>query len=174
MTEQHAFVTYLIQRLAGDRAALAALRRGLGQPPGSISEILPYVVPFVGDDPSWWYEKTIYTVASLFGLHPMHTGEGNMGDHLARLKSDKKPSLERRFTSLLAAHPEELDVHLRRTISILKADDVAINWYQLFQDILWWGSETRRDRVRRNWARSFWREPISGFASDKQEEGESE
>ena len=45
MNYEHGFVTYL-QSLAekDDRGALAALRRGLGQSPGSVPDTFRYVV----------------------------------------------------------------------------------------------------------------------------------
>ena len=50
-----------------DRAALAALRRGLGKPPGTVAEMAPYVEPAFDGAPD-----EAYIVASLFGLHPHH------------------------------------------------------------------------------------------------------
>ena len=42
------FITYLEElRDREDRGALAALRRGLGQPPGSAVEMYRYVVPWL-------------------------------------------------------------------------------------------------------------------------------
>lgn len=159
MTDDYRFINYLTTELAKDRPALAALRRGLGQAPGSVPELLRYVVPFVGVDSTWWYERCVYMIGPLFALHPLNTDVGNMGGHLARLKSSDESAnsaLERRFTSLLAAHPEELDAHLRRTIAILKSKEVPVNWQQLFGDVLYWNWESGRDRVRRTWAGRFW------------------
>jgi hypothetical protein len=56
------FVAHL-QRLGEDRAALAVLRQGLGQPPGTTPQMYPYVEPwFTVCSPSSargeWYHGT--------------------------------------------------------------------------------------------------------------------
>src|ERR687886_2267464 len=53
----------------GDRAALAALRRGLGKAVGDAPEMYPYVVPALGDVDER-QERPFYLIASLFALHP--------------------------------------------------------------------------------------------------------
>jgi CRISPR system Cascade subunit CasB len=50
-----------------DRAALAALRRGLGKPPGETMEMHPYVVPFT-QGLKRKQEDAYYLIAALFGL----------------------------------------------------------------------------------------------------------
>lgn len=154
----HPFIEHLCE-LADNRAALAVLRRGLGQPPGYVPEMLRYISPFVTDRTSRWEERALYLIASLFALHPTNTDEGNMGDHLARLKSkddENDTALERRFTHLLSAHPDDLDVYLRQAVSILRAKEIPINWNQLLQDVRSWSHPDGRAQVRRRWARSFW------------------
>ncbi len=151
----HSFVEYLC-KLTDDRAALAALRRGLGQPPGYVPEMLRYISPFVTNQTSRWEERTLYMIASLFALHPAHTNEGNMGDHLARLKSKDDTALERRFAHLLSAHPDDLDVYLRQAVSILRSKEIPINWDQLLRDVRSWSHPDGQAQVRRRWARSFW------------------
>ncbi len=61
-----------LQALAArdDRGALAALRRGLGKPPGAAAEMHPYVAPFLPDEAWTWRNQSLYVVAALFGLHP--------------------------------------------------------------------------------------------------------
>ncbi|HOA25394.1 MAG TPA: type I-E CRISPR-associated protein Cse2/CasB [Aggregatilineales bacterium] len=160
MTEIHPFISYLTGTLAKDRGALAALRRGLGQPPGHAPEMLRFVVPFLSERPSRWEESTLYLIASLFGLHPANTTSGNMGDHYAALRTpENKAGLERRFTALLAAHPDDLHVHLRQAVARLKSEEIPVNWNQLFWDCRAWNHPEWRADVRRRWAKSFWREP---------------
>lgn len=164
MSYEHTFVTYL-ESLGKreDRAALAALRRGLGQPPGTVPDMHPYVVRRLPQDayPNSWTEQTYYLVASLYGLHPKSAAEGNIGRHFARTldpKSDHNQAIERRFTALLTAHPDDLHFHLRQAISFLKSykDGVPINWHQLMWDILAWGYPDNRARVQKRWATGFW------------------
>ncbi len=157
-TKEHYFINYL-ESLAEDRAALAALRRGLGQPPGHAPEMHPYVVRFLPNNANNWVEQSYYLVASLYGLHPEKgTGE-NLGHHFARTLDpdpEKNKAIERRFTALLTAHPDDLHFYLRQAISFLKAKEVNVNWHQLMHDVLNWGNPYRQPDVQKRWARAFW------------------
>jgi CRISPR system Cascade subunit CasB len=157
-SEPHPFIRYL-QKLADgqDRGALASLRRGLGQPPGTVADMYRYVEPYLGAD-ARYKESSFYLVAALFALHPKSTDKGNMGDHMAATRTDSgADALERRFTALLAAHPDDLPEYLRQAVSFLKSKEVPVNWNQLLWDLQSWD---RRDdpkySVQKKWARSFW------------------
>ena len=148
-----------------DRAALAALRRGLGQRPGETMELYPYVVPYTQGLQYTSDENAYYIIASLVGLHPTpgwQRGDGkqltNLGASLALLKDDSGDSLERRFVALLNAHADDLPEHLRQAISLLKSKDKPVNWLRLLRDLKQWDREDRR--VQRLWAKGFWREAI--------------
>jgi len=154
--EPHPFVQYLLT-LAEDRAALAALRRGLGRPPGTVPEMFPYVVPHLPAQIHPNEEAAHYTLAALFALHPSHTPRGNMGDHLAQAATGAtREAVERRFVALLAAHPDDLPEYLRQTISFLKAQEVPVNWDALFYALRYWDHPDYGERIRRQWARAFW------------------
>lgn len=155
--EDHYFISYLESlRDREDRGALAALRRGLGEKPGSMPAMYPYVVPKLPQQVKPWQEKAYYLVASLFAYHPKAGGKGNMGTHFAATTTpqNENTAVERRFTSLLAAHPEDLPFYLRQAVSYLSSKDVPINWNQLFVDIQAWGHLDRY--VQKRWARAFW------------------
>jgi len=148
-----------------DRAALAALRRGLGQRPGETMELYPYVVPYTQGLQYTSDENAYYIIASLVGLHPTpgwQRGDGkqltNLGASLALLKDDSGDSLERRFVALLNAHADDLPEHLRQAISLLKSKDKPVNWLRLLRDLKQWDREDRR--VQRLWAKGFWREAV--------------
>jgi CRISPR system Cascade subunit CasB len=154
--ETHPFIHYL-QSLAerGDRGALASLRRGLGQPPGTVADMYRYVEPFLSQERSGLRESSFYLVAALFAFHPRSTNEGNMGTHMAKTRSESgEDALERRFTALLAAHPDDLPEYMRQAISFLKSKDEPINWGELLWDLRNWNREDRY--VQRKWARAFW------------------
>ncbi len=154
--ELHPFVQYLLT-LSEERAALAALRRGLGRPPGTVPEMFPYVVPWLPAQVHPNEETAYYTLAALFALHPNHTGQGNLGDHLARAATQgNREAVERRFVALLSAHPDDLPEYLRQTVSFLKAQEVPINWDALFYALRYWEHPEYGDRIRREWARAFW------------------
>lgn len=154
----HPFVQYL-ESLREDRGALAALRRGLGQPPGTVADMYRYVVPWLPEEPSHRQEAAYYLLAALFGAHPSGIDKGNMGDHFARTLDPQGDNIaiERRFTALLAAHPDDLDTYLRQAVSFLRSKEVPVNWYQLFYDLQRWHYENRS--VQRDWARAFWGRP---------------
>jgi len=155
MENEQPFVTYL-QSLGEDRGALAALRRGLGQPPGTVASMYRYVVPWVSDDAPPWREAAYYTIAALFASHPAPGGKGNMGAHFAdtRRPGGDDTAIERRFTALLAAHPDDLDTYLRQAVSYLRSKPVPVNWHQLLSDVMAWGRPQRY--VQKRWARAFW------------------
>jgi CRISPR system Cascade subunit CasB len=148
-----------------DRAALAALRRGLGQRPGETMELYPYVAPYVQTLQYTSDENPYYIIASLVGLYPTPSwqrGEGkqltNLGVSLSLLKDDSSDNLEKRFVALLNAHADDLPEHLRHVISLLKSKDKPVNWLRLLRDLKQWDREDRR--VQRLWAKGFWGEAV--------------
>ena len=153
----HPFIAYL-QSLAQkqERGALAALRRGLGQPPGSAAEMFRYVEPFLPQKRSHDLEAAYYLTATLFAMHPGSVKTGNMGAHMHACNpgGENNDALERRFTALLAAHPDDLPDTLRQAVSYLRSKDVPVNWNQLFHDLKYWDDEDRR--IQKQWARAFW------------------
>jgi CRISPR system Cascade subunit CasB len=154
--EGHPFIRYLQKMADGqERGALASLRRGLGQPPGTVADMYRYVEPFLGQERSGLRESAFYLVAALFALHPKSIEFGNMGAHMAKARSEGgEDALERRFTALLATHPDDLPDYLRQAVSFLKSKDVPINWNQLIWDLQKWNDDDRR--IQKEWARSFW------------------
>jgi CRISPR system Cascade subunit CasB len=161
-TREQRFVRDLRKLVAReDRAALAALRRGLGKGPGEAAECHRYVVPFTSDL-STWREAAFYQVAALFAWHQgsWNDGDGepvvrNLGASLQQLDARLEGnSVERRFVALLNSHVEDLGEHLRQIVGLLKAGQVPIDWSQLLRDIQRWDREDRL--VQRAWARAFW------------------
>jgi CRISPR system Cascade subunit CasB len=168
MTSTHPFVAYL-EGLREDRGALAALRRGLGQPPGTVADMYRYVVPWLPAEPGRQREAAYYALAALFAYHPAAGGTGNMGDHFAHTRDPKSDdtAIERRFTALLAAHPDDLEFYLRQAISFLRSKEVPVNWHQLLADVLHWGHPERY--VQKGWARAFWGRAIRETETPKEE-----
>lgn len=159
-----------------DRAALAALRRGLGKRPGEAPEMFPYLVPWVSEA-SAHDEADLYLTASLFALHPASwTGDEdgrhrrNLGASLARLRAaTQSEGAERRFVALLNTRREDLQDGLRRIVALCKAHDVAIDWAQLIADLRRWERDDRQ--VQRRWAAAFWA-GTGGAEAEAKEEGE--
>ena len=159
-----AFADYLHGLAAAEnRAALAALRRGLGKAPGEAAEAFPYVVPWIPSNATAREEEAYFLVASLFALHPLTwpaddgpAASRNLGASLARLAAQRESSeaVEGRFVALLNAHREDLPEHLRRIIALLKAAEIPVDWAGLLTDLRRWDLPQRP--VQRSWAKSFW------------------
>lgn len=167
-TEQQRLVHHLAEFAHDERpnrAALAALRRGLGKQPGEAPDMFPYVIPALeGVHPrdEWAY----FSVASLFGMYPAPwkrgTGENgrNFGSSFREVgTTSKSGSIEGRFVAMMNARREDLVDHLRSGVALCQSNNVAIDWARLLHDILAWDAPDRR--VQRTWARSFWAAPAA-------------
>ncbi|MBI5033528.1 MAG: type I-E CRISPR-associated protein Cse2/CasB [Chloroflexi bacterium] len=158
----HDFINYLqILEKSNNRAALAALRRGLGKPPGSEPLMYPYIVPELEAMPVE-DEAPYFLVASLFALHPQSARNENLGIHLRKLwrqsgADEPPPNIERRFVMLLAAHPNDMYKLIQPIVNLLKAGTVPLDWYQLLYDLKRWQNPDTRSDVRRAWAYQFWK-----------------
>ncbi len=154
---ENRFIAYL-KSLAENqqRGDLAALRRGLSQPPGSDFNMYRYVARFVSEKMRGTLRETVYYLtAALFAYHPLDIGKGNFGDHMRAAVSEANlEATERRFTVLLNSHPEDLPAYLRQAVSYLKSKEVPVNWERLFNDLCRWDHPQRF--VQRQWANSFW------------------
>lgn len=180
---EHRFVAFLAGLAEQeDRAALAALRRGLGKAPGEAADLYPYLVPWLPRLPANpWQEDAYYLVASLFGWHPLSwrgaEGDGdrarstNLGVSFARLAGEAEGAgVERRFVALLNADRDDLPEHLRHGVGLLKAHEVPVDWAQLLHDVQGWGWPSRS--VQRGWARAFWGR-TSGDGGEQEAEAEN-
>jgi CRISPR system Cascade subunit CasB len=183
LATHHKFIAQL-ERLVRekDRGALAALRRGLGKPPGASRDMDRYVLPYLpqdaGSHPEKAGENAYYLVGALFAY--WHQGKdnlakdapANLGESLRWLvdressetgnREDVEKRVEKRLVALLNCHRDDLPDHLRHTIGLLKSKDIPVNWTQLLWDIQNWQRESRD--VQREWARRFWR----GFQKEKE------
>jgi CRISPR system Cascade subunit CasB len=129
-----------------------------------------YVEPYLGAD-ARYKESAFYLVAALFALHPKSANVGDMGKHMAAARLEGgEDALERRFTALLAAHPDDLPEYLRQAVSFLKSKEIPINWDQLLRDLQNWNREEHF--VQKNWARSFWGGRRSSENTNSNEKGE--
>jgi len=139
-----------------DRAALAALRRGLGKQPGEAAEMFPYLARWSMNP---WEEDTYYLTASLFALHPASwsgdQSNHNFGASLAWLnRNSEGAGVERRLVAMLNADRDTLPDHLRHAVALLKGKEISVDWACLIEDLNGWEHESRY--VQRRWARSFW------------------
>lgn len=162
-------VTRLLElKVKKDRGALAALRTGLGKPPGTAARMFPIVAPFLraNDGPS---TQAAFLTAALFASHPEHAEIGNLGASLWKsTKRDANPNgkhgeagVEARFAAALDADPEDLPRHLEGLVSLCESAGVPINWHRFYWDVrsLSDDDEDWRTKTRIRWARDFWRGP---------------
>ena len=187
MTKQREPEAAFVRSLHGlvereDRGSLAALRRGLGHPPGAAAEAYPYVVPWLPGGANLAQEDAYFLVASMFAL--WHQGGGrmseshgeappNLGASLAALvqrSPDARDGVQRRFVALLNARREDLPHHLRHAVAQIRGEDVAIDWGRLLRDVLRWD---RGRQVQRAWGRSFWG-AMPEAAEEEEPEAETE
>jgi CRISPR system Cascade subunit CasB len=168
LATHHKFIAQL-ERLVSekDRGALAALRRGLGKPPGTVREMDRYVLPYLRGA----QENACYLVSALFAYWYQGKDDivkntpANLGDSLRWLvdheasensnREDAEKRVEKRLVALLNCHRDDLPDHLRHTIGLLKSKEIPVDWTQLLWDIQNWQRESRD--VQREWARKFWR-----------------
>jgi CRISPR system Cascade subunit CasB len=155
-----------------DRGRLAALRRGLLLEPHQFYELYRVVPPQFLEGIGREETERRLMVAILFAAHPKSFPEEqlalrprNFGESLRMLADRKRGAstdpeeglpepLKRRLDALLAAPADELFYHLRQVISLLKAEEIPVDWDQLLRDLRGWGREDRR--VQWEWSRSFY------------------
>lgn len=180
-----------------NRGALAALRRGLGKRPGTELAMAPYV-EWIKPEP--WERPRYYLIAALFGCLPGPKSEGkpdhklmkdrpNIGDAMDGIvgvyagedksgepedvrREKARKRVERRFTALLNAHPDDLPRQLMRVVSLAKSKEVPVDYRRLLRDLRYWESDTKW--VQMQWAASFWSgsappEPEDVLAEDEEE-----
>jgi CRISPR system Cascade subunit CasB len=152
----HRFIAFLEKLHAEeDRAALAALRRGLGKEPGTTAEMYPVVVPRLPPGLSPSKEEDYYLMAALFASHPEPGGDGSLGKAFARLRRERdSESIEKRFVALLNCHADDLAGHLQQAVSLLKSGNVSVGWRQLLYDVQYWDHPAHF--IQRQWARDYW------------------
>lgn len=167
--EETHFVNHLVES-RNDRGIMAALRRGLGRTPGTVTAMYPYVIPWVKREA----EARHFLVASLFAAGPKHCRAETKGPSYSvgwamrhALDPDKKvaeASMERRFLALLDSDSDELPQRLARILPFLnKKEGTYLDYVQLLGDLRKWESPYRT--VQKKWALDFW--TTSGNSRDQ-------
>jgi CRISPR system Cascade subunit CasB len=161
---ESAFVNYLESLVAqGNRQALAELRRGVSGEPGRLLGLYRYVGRFLAEGETGWNEQRFLLVASLFALYHQgsetvskSTREG-FGASFRKLyeQTERRPSVERRFLSLIACHADSLPDHLRHAITLMRSERIGVDWAQFLSELRYWSHSEQR--VQRRWARQFFR-----------------
>ena len=162
-----------------DRGALAALRTGLGKPPGTAPRMFPIVAPFLHSNEGAGTEAAFLT-AALFASHPEYAEIGSLGASLWKAtKRDGNPNgrhgeagVEARFAAALDADPEDLPRHLEGLVSLCESASVPIDWHRFYWDVrtLMDDDEDRRTKTRIRWGREFWQGPRRAKESSETKE----
>lgn len=152
----------------GAGAVIAALRRGAGHKPG-VNTMWEYYTTWdgkAGAEPGPRFVAE-HAALFLFAIHQqskstkMHQRGVSIGTAAARLKSEDSvgdqgiDALVRRIGG--ATSQDELIGHLRRLVSMLKIHGIGLDYDRVFEEIWRWASESRRDRICRDWGRDYHR-----------------
>ncbi len=159
---------------AGQKAALANLRRGVGHAPGEIPQLwgeflqnLPEEMYGRGGQPSR-EEWAIYTALTLFALHqqghdperePMHKKRQTLGRAVAQLVSDENEleRVRRRLNAAATANSMAALAHyLRGLVQLLRAQGIPLDYASLAGDICLYQQSAYTGQVRLRWGQDFY------------------
>jgi CRISPR system Cascade subunit CasB len=159
-------------------SALARLRRGIGRTPGFDFTLERYVqVPghLLGYQPDDDAEATdaehaVHDAVTLYALHQqsrrerMHAEGRGLGQALAELvrKSGGPEGVRRRFAALgTASTYHESIYHLRSLITMLREQQIPLDYGLLADDLKTLRGPTGRPKVQAIWGREFFRSQTS-------------
>ncbi len=162
-----------IQRMIRDPGTRAALRRGLGRPPGRAPQMHAVVAPWLPGDPTRSLrpavERAYYAVAALMAHQP-RTSAGlrtdaeepeappNLGASFAeavrtgRMREDTSAT---RLHLLCRQGVDGIHRHLPRAVTQLQVAGVQIAWERLLKDLADWDRD--RDEIAKRWLQSYYR-----------------
>lgn len=160
------------RRAAWALSTLAALRRGAGGQPGADPTLwdvtLAGLESSTGPDRVTRSEYSAFHALTLFAVHQqsrptsMHArgqGLGTAFRSLLRARQDN-PSTRARFIALAAsADPDELVMHLRSVVQLLRGESIQLDYGLLARQISDFHTEPGRTRVRQRWGRELERTP---------------
>ncbi len=166
----------LVSRLdsARTRADLANLRRGLGKEPGAVPQLWPTYTRLRADGAISDGLRAEHACLCLFGIHqqshsqPMHKKDGlGLGQamRLYRLAwtntaPDRDPdvnAVDKRMAALASSTTfRELEEHLRRAVTLLRSEGIAIDYDRLCLELIRWQRPQYRSRVVRSWGSGYY------------------
>lgn len=154
-------------------AEIAQLRKGVGQPAGSVPELWRYYAVAISDHEAATGEMPTGLVAehaalTLFAVHQqsqstsMHRQDEHIGTALRKLRSspqfaDNPEALDRRVNAAATATSvTELVFHLRGLITLLRGQQFPLDYTRLTKDIAAWHDPDERARARRRWGANYY------------------
>lgn len=173
--EIYRIVASQIKYLTGnyDKGALAKLRRGAGKEPGSVPDIWEYTIGVLPEGAKEDAENAVHIAFTLFAVHRQgtnitglatYTGENGktypvtLGAAVQKLKEGaNNEAITRRFNTAVTADTiNELSVHVRSLIQLLKSKNIDMNYAKFAEELYSWRFDT--DKVRLKWGRDFWKQ----------------
>lgn len=157
-------VDYFVSRLETlDAGGRARLKRNAGR---SLNEardayqvffsILPPRVTHERDQETYFLIATLYAVGTRREQPRPFNPPRSLGASLRRIRGDseeRRVSLDKRVEALLEADREQVSFRLRQLVSLLAANELAVDWRQLLRDVRGW--EIGEGRVQRRWAEHY-------------------
>lgn len=159
------FVEYLHNLLKEEnRRALAVLRRAITNEGIDFSAYTIIGSRLPNLKPSDNYNSYLLT-ACLFAHHQIPANNGRSLGYSAQLLERKlrekrkdltqrNESLDHRFSNILNAHNEDLGIYLRHFFSLLKANEIPVDYTKLLQDLRVWHYDSKQAQMK--WARDYW------------------
>lgn len=164
---------------AATTATLARLRSNVGAPPGADPSIWAVTVDRVsedarGDDPTR-EEVAVHVALTLYavnqqsrdsGAHRPGIGLGHAVSRLERARGGspadqdegKVSPVRRRFDAVVTASSiGELTHHLRGLVTLMRAEDIGLDYGLLADDLVQFQQAGGQDAVRRRWGRQLYR-----------------
>lgn len=153
-------------------ADTATLRKGLGREAGSVPELWRFHKVLVPDQVAAVGRITSdltaeHAALTLFALHQqsqstsMHKDGEHIGAALLKLRSSDQfkgnpDALDRRVgAAATATSVQELVFHLRGLVTLLRGQQLPLDYSQLAQDIADWGTPFGQARARRRWGANY-------------------
>lgn len=175
------------------RASFARLRRGAGHIPGEIPQIWG---DFLLDLPEELLgtktkisaaEWSVYIALTLFAMHqqgkdrktqPMHEDGISLGtaanslvkeekaEDKDRHKYDRQRIVNRFYPVATASDIEELSNRLRGLVTLLKSEDIALDYVMLAKDLYDFQCYNSNSMVKMKWGRDFWKEKTMNYIKE--------
>lgn len=160
------------------KAELAGLRKGSGKEPGEVPEIWGYFLADLPDeldsqaDEPTKAQNAIYNAMTLFAVHQqssdikdkcMHSPNIRLGTACARLIDPQDEKSEERIIHRLNAMMSSVSLkaminHLRSIITLLKSEDIPLDYADLAQLIFLYQFPDKRKDLKYQVARDFYHE----------------
>jgi CRISPR type I-E-associated protein CasB/Cse2 len=129
-----------LKSLKKDKAALAQVRRGGYRSISVLANVLP-----IDDWKNKWKKEWYLLIAECWVENPRD------GDKFALVCREVNLN-EKRFMNLLSSDRDELCQRLRSVLRIIASKRCGVNWFELLNDVLFWGEKTQQQ-----WAGDFWK-----------------